>query len=196
MSAAPVAGPPKRKPFWNLPNTLTVIRIFCVPIMVALLWDAPDRMESLLAFWIFIGAMITDVIDGWLARKWDLVSPVGAYLDPMADKLMVTTVLVMLVPLGWVPAWLTALLLCREIAITGLRGIASQEGMVISASSMGKVKTAYQSTALGFILWQDHTLGADPWSAGIVLLYIATAFSLVSAGEYFVGFYKQSVQLG
>lgn len=189
-----MTGP--RRSFWNLPNTLTVVRILCVPVMVALLWDLPGRWEAWAAFWIFIGAMITDVIDGWLARKWNLVSPMGAYLDPMADKLMVTTVLVMLVPLGWVPAWLTALLLCREIAITGLRGIASQEGMVISASSMGKVKTAYQSTALGFILWPDPTLGADPWSAGIVLLYIATAFSLVSAGEYFVGFAKQSTQIG
>lgn len=185
-----------RQPFWNIPNTLTVIRILCVPVMVVLLWDMPDRLEAQLAFWIFIGAMITDIVDGYLARKWDLVSPVGAYLDPMADKLMVVTVLVMLVPLGWVPAWLTALLLCREIAVTGLRGIASQEGMVISASSMGKVKTAYQSTALGFILWQVPTLGVDPWSAGIVLLYVATAFSVVSGIEYFVGFWKQSSLVG
>jgi len=186
----------KSQPFWNLPNTLTVIRICCVPVMVYLLWDKPDLLESQLAFWIFIGAMITDVVDGYLARKWNLVSPMGAYLDPMADKLMVTTVLVMMVPLGWVPAWLCALLLCRELAITGLRGIASQEGLVISASSMGKVKTAYQSTALGFILWQVPTLGINAWAAGLVLLYLATVFSLVSAAEYFVGFYRSSTQLG
>jgi len=179
-------------PFWNLPNSLTVLRILCVPVMVVLLWDMPGPTESLLAFWIFIGAMITDVIDGYLARKWNQVSPLGAYLDPMADKLMVTTVLVMMVPLGWVPAWLCALLLCREIAITGLRGIASNEGMVISASAMGKVKTAYQSTALGFILWQTHTLDVRPWAAGITLLYISTAVSLFSAAEYFVGFVRQS----
>lgn len=183
------------KGFWNLPNTLTVIRILCVPIMVALLWTEPDLFRSQVAFWIFIGAMITDIVDGYLARKWDLVSPMGAYLDPMADKLMVTTVLVMLVPLGWVPAWLVALLLCRELAITGLRGIASQEGLVISASSLGKAKTAYQSTALGFILWQHPSFGADPWSAGIVLLYIATAISVVSGLEYFWGFAKVSRQL-
>lgn len=181
--------------FWNLPNTLTVLRILCVPVMVALLWDQPGLAEGMAAFWIFIGAMITDVIDGYLARRWNQVSPMGAYLDPMADKLMVTTVLVMMVPLGWVPAWLTALLLCREIAITGLRGIASNEGMVISASSLGKVKTAYQSTALGFILWPLDILGVDAWSAGIVLLYIATLASLVSAAEYFVGFWRQSSQV-
>lgn len=178
--------------FWNLPNSLTVLRIACVPLVVALLWDTPTLLESQLAFWVFVGAMITDVIDGWLARKWNLVTPMGAYLDPMADKLMVTTVLVMLVPLGWVPAWLTALLLSRETAITGLRGIASQQGLTISASSMGKVKTAYQSTAIGFILWQHPTFGIDPWSAGIVLLYVATFFALVSAAEYFVGYWRAS----
>ncbi len=181
--------------FWNLPNILTLVRIACVPIVVVLLWDTPTIVESQLAFWIFIGAMITDIIDGYLARKWNLVTPIGAYLDPMADKLMVTTVLVMLVPLGWVPAWLCALLLSREIAITGLRGIASQEGITISASSLGKAKTAYQSTALGFILWQVPTLGIDPWSAGIVLLYIATAISVISAAEYFAGFARASTRI-
>jgi len=187
---------PAPMPFWNVPNTLTVIRIFCVPIIVVLLWAPPGPVETQLAFWIFIGAMITDIIDGYLARKWDLVSPVGAYLDPMADKLMVATVLIMLIPLGWVPAWLTVVLLCREIAITGLRGIASQEGMVISASSLGKVKTAYQSTALGFILWHVPTLGIQPQSAGILLLYLATFFSLLSAAEYFVAFWRQSKIIG
>ncbi|RME20343.1 MAG: CDP-diacylglycerol--glycerol-3-phosphate 3-phosphatidyltransferase [Deltaproteobacteria bacterium] len=181
--------------FWNLPNILTVIRIACVPVMVVLLWDEPSIVESQLAFWLFIGAMITDIIDGYLARKWGLVSPIGAYLDPMADKLMVTTVLVMMVPLGWVPAWLCALLLGREIAITGLRGIASQEGITISASSLGKAKTAYQSTALGFILWRIPTLDIDTWSAGIVLLYIATAISVVSAVQYFAAFVRASTRI-
>ena len=178
--------------FWNIPNTLTVLRILLVPVMVWLLWDAPDATELTAGWFVFVGAMITDIIDGWLARKWDLVSPAGAYLDPLADKLMVTTVLVMMIPLGWVPAWLVVLLLCREIAITGLRGIASQEGMVISASTLGKLKTAFQSTALGFILWfGPKYLGTEPRRAGLMLLYIATLFSLFSATEYLVQFFRQ-----
>lgn len=178
--------------FWNIPNSLTVLRILLVPVMVWLLWDEPDAAELTAGWFVFVGAMVTDIIDGWLARKWNLVSPAGAYLDPLADKLMVTTVLVMLIPIGWVPAWLVVVLLCREIAITGLRGIASQEGMVISASGLGKVKTAFQSTALGFVLWfGPHYFGAAPKRAGLVLLYIATLFSLLSATEYFVQFFRQ-----
>lgn len=180
-----------KETFWNLPNSLTVARIALVPVMVLLLWDSPTWLEKTLGFVVFVGAMITDVIDGWLARKWGLTSAAGAYLDPLADKLMVTTVLIMMIPHGWVPAWLVVVLLCRELAITGLRGIASQEGMVISASTLGKFKTAYQSTALGFILFTPKLFGMEPTRVGLALLYIATLFSLVSAAEYLIQFFRQ-----
>ena len=116
--------------FWNIPNTLTLLRIAMVPVVAGMLWNPPNPTECIVACVIFSVAMITDVIDGYLARKWNLVSPIGAFLDPLADKLMVTTVLIMMIPLSWVPAWAVALLLCREITITGLRGIASQQGLV------------------------------------------------------------------
>jgi CDP-diacylglycerol---glycerol-3-phosphate 3-phosphatidyltransferase len=178
--------------FWNLPNTLTVGRIVLVPVMVWLLWDEPTGHQLTAAFVVFVGAMLTDIVDGWLARRWNMVSPAGAYLDPLADKLMVTTTLVMMVPLGWAPHWLVALLICRELAITGLRGIAAQEGMLISASTLGKLKTAFQSTAMGFILWfgPDY-LGTEPQRDGMVLLYIATFFSMASGTEYLVQFFRQ-----
>ena len=115
-----------------------------IPVVAGMLWNPPKPLECKIACVLFTAAMITDVIDGYLARKWDLVSPIGAFLDPLADKLMVTTVLIMMIPLGWVPAWAVALLLCREITITGLRSIASQQGLVIAASVLGKVKTSYQ----------------------------------------------------
>lgn len=187
MAKAPASGG-----FWNLPNSLTVLRMAMVPIVVWLLMDEPGYVEHMAAFVIFVGAMITDIIDGYLARKWNLVTPAGAYLDPLADKLMVTAVLIMLVPLGWLPAWLVVVLLCREIAITGLRGIASQEGLVISASSLGKIKTAYQSTALGFLLFHVEWMSIDPQPAGVVLMYVATFFSLASATEYLVQFFRYS----
>lgn len=181
----------KRDGFWNLPNSLTVARVVLVPVMVWLLWDDPTQLEMQIGFVVFVGAMITDIIDGWLARKWGLVSPAGAYLDPLADKLMVATTLIMMVERGWVPAWLVALLICREFAITGLRGIASQEGMVISASTLGKFKTAYQGTALGFMLWAWPSGGIQPQVAGLFLIYVATFFSLISAAEYIIQFFRQ-----
>lgn len=180
--------------FWNLPNLLTVLRILVVPIVCWLLSDAPTVWECQMACLIFGIAMLTDVIDGYLARKWNLVTPLGAYLDPLADKLMVTSVLIMLIPLGWVPAWLIALLLCREITITGLRGIASQQGLTLSAGAMGKIKTAYQSVALCMLIWH-HDLWwpiigvTNVHSAGLALLYCSLFFSLASAIEYFCLYY-------
>ena len=186
----------RREGFWNLPNTLTVIRILMVPVMVWLLWEEPSFKDGIIATAIFAGAMITDIIDGWLARRWDLVSPIGAYLDPLADKLMTVTVLVMLIPHGRAPAWVVVLLLCRELAITGLRGIASQEGLVISASAFGKLKTVYMSIAIGFLLWHHPTFPepytTDAHSTGIALLYIATFCSMYSGAHYFVQFVKHT----
>ena len=181
----------RRRGFWNLPNSLTVLRIAMVPLMVVLLADPPTLEEKRVAWVIFVGAMITDIVDGWLARRWNLTSAAGAYLDPMADKLMVATTLIMFTELGWVPGWLTALLICREVAITGLRGIASQEGMVISASTLGKFKTSYQGTALGLMLWGWGCFGAEPLRAGLAILYIATFFSMASAAEYLIQFFRQ-----
>jgi CDP-diacylglycerol--glycerol-3-phosphate 3-phosphatidyltransferase len=182
-----------KRGFWNIPNTLTVLRIAAVPVMVWLLYDPPSRSQDFIAFLVFVVAMITDIIDGWLARKWNLTSTIGAYLDPLADKLMVITVLVMLIPLGRVPAWIVALLLCRELAVTGLRSIASQEGILLTASSLGKLKTSFQSTAIGFLLWHwQPWIPIDAVSAGNVLLYIATACSVASGLEYFVSFMKGS----
>ncbi len=182
----------KRKGFWNLPNSLTVLRILLVPVMVALLWEQPTFMECKVTVAIFVFAMFTDIVDGWLARKWDLVTPVGAYLDPLADKLMVTTVLVMLVALGRAPAWLVVVILCRELAITGLRGIASQEGLLIPATIFGKLKTVYLGTAIGFLLWHHKSLGADAHSAGIALLWIAMFCSVASGIHYFRQFVRHT----
>ncbi len=196
MSTAPI-------PFWNIPNILTLMRIAAIPFVVMMLWcptgTQPTEVEGIIACVIFVVAMLTDILDGYLARKWNLLTPIGAYLDPLADKLMVTVALIMLVPLGWAPAWLVALLLCREIAITGLRGIASQQNLVLAASPLGKTKTAYQSTAIGMLLWHypvDWPLFGhiDIHSCGIVLLYISVFFALISGIEYGYLYYKASQQ--
>ena len=195
----------KKDTFWNLPNTLTVLRIALVPVMVVLLWvdpsdqpyQAPERWVCIVTMSIFVGAMITDIIDGYLARKWNLVSVAGAFLDPLADKLMVVTVLVMCIPHNWLPAWLVAVLICRELTITGLRSIAVSEGLVLPASLLGKFKTATQATALGFLLWHHETnlfwlVEVDAHACGVMLMYLATFFSLWSAGSYLNQFFRHA----
>ncbi len=192
--------PTKRSGFWNLPNTLTLLRIAAVPLMVWVLWTPPGVWMARLAMAIFVTAMITDIIDGYLARKWGLVSVIGAFLDPLADKLMVVTTLVMLVAHGWLPAWMVALLICRELTITALRTIAVSEGLVLAASTLGKFKTSFQATALGFLLWHHETvfLGlfpVDVHACGIVLIYFALFFSLVSGWSYLASFFRHAGSL-
>lgn len=186
----------KSKGFWNLPNTITVARCLAVPLMVWLLWDKPGPMEGVVACVVFVVAMLSDVLDGYLARKWGLQSVMGAFLDPLADKLMVIATLVMLVAHGWVEPWMVVVLESRELFISSLRTIAVSEGMVIAAGSLGKFKTAYQATALGFLLWHHPTnlwplgISVDAHSIGVLLLWISMGFSLVSGWEYFAGFLR------
>ncbi len=180
----------KQQGFWNLPNTITVARCFAVPIMVALLWREPDATWAPIACGVFVVAMVSDVVDGWLARRWNLQSVWGAFLDPLADKLMVVATLVMLVPYGWVSPWLVVLLEARELAVQGMRTLAAAEGLVIAASSLGKFKTAYQSTAIGFLLWHHELYGVDAHSVGTLLLWISAAFSVISGLEYAWAFHR------
>ncbi len=194
----------KKASFWNLPNSLTVLRMAVVPVMVWLLWEMPTKWDAQLAMAIFVAAMITDIIDGWLARKWNLVSVAGAFLDPLADKLMVATTMVMLVALGWLPAWVCALIICRELTITALRTVALSEGLHLPADSLGKFKTSFQSTALGFLLWHYPTeiLPPTQWfpeafivdahSCGLVLMYVAVFFTVVSAANYLRVFFAHA----
>lgn len=180
---------------WNLPNALTVLRMALIPVVVVFLLDDPDPESAVWSAGIFLGAMLTDLLDGYLARLWNQTSDFGAYLDPLADKLMVSAALIMLVPLGWIPAWLVFVLLAREMAITGLRGIASQRGLVLAAGTMGKIKTAFQSAALVALLLHYEIWGIDMHTVGTLLLYVALFFSLSSATEYFA-LYIQAAKSG
>jgi CDP-diacylglycerol--glycerol-3-phosphate 3-phosphatidyltransferase len=179
--------------FWNLPNSITVGRIGAVPI-VALLLLFESYGASVAALILFVAAMLSDILDGYLARKLNLMSRLGGFLDPLADKLMVTTALIMLIPSGRIPAWLVLILLCRELAINSLRTIAMSEGLVLAASPLGKFKTAFQATALGFLIYHVPMpiIGADCHTVGLLLLYMALVFSLGSAADYFMDFVRAS----
>lgn len=184
----------KQHGFWTPANVITVGRMFLIPVVMWFMFEPQIRepWAGWVAMVIFVVAGILDLVDGWLARRYQQVSVVGAFLDPLADKLMVMTVMVMLLPVGRVPAWLVVVLLSRELVITGLRGLASAEGIIISASSGGKVKTAYQTVGLSFLMIHDKYLDIDCHIVGLALLGISAAISLWSGWEYCWAFYKMS----
>jgi CDP-diacylglycerol---glycerol-3-phosphate 3-phosphatidyltransferase len=189
--------------FWNLPNILTLGRILIIPLFVWLTYDA-DPLYSLLAAAIFAVASITDVVDGYLARRWNLITVVGKFMDPLADKLIAMAALVMMVRLGRIAAWVVIVLLAREFIVTGLRTIAASEGMVIAAGQEGKWKTSLQLVGIiSLCVHYEHTVDVGFYAApvdfnkvGQVLVYLSGAFSVWSAIVYFRAFLAMLARRG
>lgn len=176
----------------NIANALTISRIAAVPVIAGLLFF--DTIPaSIAAAVLFTLATITDYLDGYLARRMNLVSDLGKLLDPLADKLLIATVLVMLVPLGRVPAWAVALILARELAVTGVRGMASEKHVVISASWLGKYKTAFQCTAIIPLLVHYPIFGLQFQEYGEFFLWIALFFTLWSGWDYIAGYVREEL---
>jgi CDP-diacylglycerol---glycerol-3-phosphate 3-phosphatidyltransferase len=186
--------PIAKQAFWNIPNSLTVARCAAVPF-VAFLLVFTGYWWNLVACIVFVVASITDLVDGYLARRLDLESTIGAFLDPLADKLLVMTCMIMLVPLDRIPAWMVVIFLAREISVTALRGIAASEGIIIAAGSLGKYKTAFQTVALGFLIYHWNEFGVNVHSVGIVLMWIALVYALASGYKYLMGFVRATVIL-
>lgn len=174
---------------WNLPNSITIFRILLIPVFVFFLLS-PTKLFSFLALLVFSIASITDWLDGYLARRMGIVTTLGKFLDPIADKLLVNSALIMLVGLGRVPAWMVVIIIGREIAVTGLRSIASSEGIVIAASELGKGKTIFQISALIGLLLHYQYIGIDFHALGMVLLWIALAMTAWSGFDYFYKFMR------
>lgn len=183
-----------KEEFTNLPNLLTLARIAVIPFVLMLIDDA-DPLRSFFACILFLLASLTDAVDGYLARSRNLITVVGKFLDPLADKLLVMAVLIYLVRIGRVPDWVAVLLIGRDIAITGLREIAMSEGLVIAASAWGKNKTAFQLIGISFlILHFPFPLLLADWVidfhvVGIWVIYISLFFSIFSAIQYFKWFW-------
>ncbi|MFI5329668.1 MAG: CDP-diacylglycerol--glycerol-3-phosphate 3-phosphatidyltransferase [Desulfobaccales bacterium] len=175
---------------WSTPNMLTGLRIAAVPVVVVLLLF-PGRPASLLAGLCFVLAGATDFLDGFLARRHRLVSRVGKFLDPLADKLLVSAALIMLIPLGRAPAWMAFLIIGRELAVTGLRGLAAAEGIILAPDRWGKTKTLLQMAALtGLIL--HYPYGSFNFhQVGMVLLWLALIITLASGVWYFQAFFGE-----
>lgn len=179
----------------NLPNLLTLLRIFFVPLLVAVLVQQNAEYELLgykisgpvAALWIFLTAAATDLLDGMIARRWGQVTTVGTLLDPIADKLLISSALIALVQTGHIPAWLTILLVGREFVISGLRSIAASAGYTIQASDLGKTKMVFQVVAIALVILSMRFAGLSVyanWS-----LWLVVFFSIVSALSYFHKFW-------
>jgi len=171
-----------------LPNAVTIGRLAAAPLIAGLLTFCPEGGPgiSALSALVFLAAALTDLLDGYLARRYSLVSTLGKFLDPLADKLLAASALIMLLSLGRVPAWIVFLILARELAVTGLRAVAAEKGLVIPASDSGKRKTLAQNIALFCLLWHYKLLWARTALVGEAILYVALVMTYWSACQYFL----------
>jgi CDP-diacylglycerol--glycerol-3-phosphate 3-phosphatidyltransferase len=165
----------------NLPNVLTMLRILAVPVIVVALLDETPNGDALAAG-VFALAALTDGLDGYFARSRNAITTFGKLMDPLADKLLIVAALVSLVSLDRLAAWVAMVIIARELAVTGLRAVAAERGVVISASWLGKAKTILQVAAVIALI------ATDPAPAWVdVLVYVAVAMTLISGADYFLG---------
>lgn len=181
----------------NIPNRITLSRIFLIPIFILLLslpldWGvwviggAHLPVDDFVAALLFILAAGTDWIDGYYARKYNLVTNLGKFLDPMADKLLVSSAFILLIEMELIPAWVVILIISREFAVTGLRLVAAGEGIVMAAGNMGKWKTAFQLIAISALLLHNVPFSYLSLPFDMITLYIALVLTILSGIDYFV----------
>lgn len=181
----------------NIPNRITLSRICLIPIFIIIMsvpfdWGKWDIGATELPIAHFVGALIfiiaaaTDWIDGNYARKYNLITNLGKFLDPLADKLLVSAALILLVELGFAPAWVVIIIISREFAVTGLRLVAAGDGVVLAAGKMGKLKTATQMVAIASLLLHNFPFSFIDFPFGIIMLYISLFFTVLSGYDYFI----------
>lgn len=181
----------------NIPNALTLLRIFFVPVLVALLVQEKMMVQvgpwalsnELVALFVFLAAAFTDLLDGYLARRWNQITTVGMLLDPIADKLLISASLVALVQIHRVPGWMAVLIIGREFAVSGLRSIAAAEGYTIAAGELGKSKMVAQVAAIALVLLSIDFPVYE--TAARACLWGSMAFALASAAQYFGHFWRK-----
>lgn len=180
----------------HLPNAITVSRILLIPVFV-LFFLEPTPYRSIAAAAVFGLAALTDVVDGYVARRWGQITKLGMLLDPIADKLLVLTALFLLVDFDRVDAWVAIVLAGRELAVTGLRGVAAREGIILAAETTGKVKMGAQVVAILFLILDEAvpaSLNFHYW--GTIILLVSLVLSLVSAAQYVRQFVLQMLPRG
>lgn len=182
----------------NLPNLLTLIRIFLVPLLVAALVQQNLRLHwgntlllanDLFALTVFLAAAVTDLLDGYLARRWRQVTTVGTLLDPVADKLLISAALISLVEIRLLPGWMVVLIISREFAVSGLRSIAAAEGYTIKAGELGKSKMVLQVIGIALVMLSIRWPELRPYA--LAAMWAVVVFGLASAVDYFRQFWRK-----
>ncbi len=190
FDALPIA--PEKKKIINLPNTITMVRISFIPVLFLLL-VSPGQTMSLIIALLFIAVSFTDMLDGYVARRYHIVTTMGKFLDPIADKLVINTAMILMIPIGRIPAWVVAIIIIRDFAVDGIRNIASSGGYIIQASWLGKQKTLCQVFAVSALMIHYPFLGADAHVVGTTILFLALILSIYSGLDYLVKFYRHIV---
>jgi len=181
----------------NLPNKITLARICLIPLFIIVLsvpfdwgkWQIGENtlpVTHFVACIIFAIASLTDWLDGYLARKLQLITNLGKFLDPLADKLLVTAAFILLVELNVAPAWIVIIIISREFAVTGLRLVAASEGLVLAASNMGKLKTTFQIVSIILLLLHNLPFSYIGIPVDMIVLYIALLLTAISGIDYFI----------
>ncbi|NLP30520.1 MAG: CDP-diacylglycerol--glycerol-3-phosphate 3-phosphatidyltransferase [Clostridiales bacterium] len=167
----------------NIANKLTILRIILIPIFIVLLINGYNYFAAI----VFIVASLTDALDGYLARKYNLISNFGKIMDPLADKLLVTSAMICLVDLDEIAGWMVIVILAREFIVTGLRAVAAGEGIIISAGKSGKIKTVLQMVSLTLILLQNWPFSMfTNLQIGHIILWLAVIMTVYSGMEYII----------
>lgn len=169
----------------NLANKITILRVLMIPIFLFfLLVDFPWHMEAALA--VFVLASLTDKLDGYIARKYNMITDFGKFMDPLADKLLVTGAFLVLIQLGRIEAWIVFVILTREFAVTGLRSLAAAQDVIIAASNYGKLKTVTQIIAIIILLLNNYPFSIIGFPMDTVMVYITLAITILSGLDYFI----------
>lgn len=195
MKATTGSSPSLRRQLVALPNLITYFRILAVPVVLVVM-QLDSRRNAFIAAMIFAFASATDALDGYLARRFQMISDVGKFLDPLADKLITTGALVMLVHLSRVSVWVVIVLLSRDLIVGGLRSMAATEGLVLAARELGKQKTAFQMVGLWCLLvhypypFELFEVPLDFNRMGSFFLYLSVLLSVVSMVDYFLAFFR------
>ena len=168
----------------NLANKITILRILMIPIFMAfMLMKFPYHMEAALV--VFLAASLTDKLDGYLARKYNMITDFGKFMDPLADKLLVTGAFVILIQLGRIEAWIVFIILAREFAVTGLRTLAAAQNVIIAASNYGKIKTVTQIIAIVLLLLGNYPFSLIKLPMDIIMIYTTLIITILSGLDYF-----------
>jgi CDP-diacylglycerol--glycerol-3-phosphate 3-phosphatidyltransferase len=178
----------------NLPNSITMLRIAVIPVLFLLLLRPGPTLSLVIAI-LFVLAALTDLLDGYIARRYEIVTKTGKLLDPIADKLIISTAMILMIPIGRIPAWIVAVIIMRDFVIDGIRHVASAGGLVISASRLAKQKTVSQVAAVTALLIYYPLFGADAHAVGMFILYISLVLTLWSGLDYLVKFYRETIRV-